>query len=114
MTASDVITIAAAADRVGRSSRWLRRHLLAHEKRTGLSLLVRVGAGKKRPTYNVNMGHLRMACPELFDIRDALAIVLRDNFVIGQKHVIEMKNALDDIRCDVDALNAQIRNGSRR
>lgn len=119
MMASEVLTIGEAAERLNRPGQWLRRHLLARERATGRTILVRVGAGK-RPRYRVSMAALRASCPELFDVRDPIAAAVQESAIVGRREMTELKNVMHEIACNVDALSEAIRrvsnaiNGPRR
>lgn len=112
--AGEIVTIAEAATRIGRPSQWLRRHLLAQEEKTGLTILVRVGAGGKRPTYRVHMGRLRVACPELFDLRDPIATALQESAIIGRTRLLELEKIVEEISCNIAALVEAMRKSARR
>lgn len=76
-----LLSMAEAAERIGldrpHAAQWLRRYLLALEEDGGRPVLVRVGRGKRRPTYRVSLVQLRRRCPELFDGRDEIDRALR-------------------------------------
>lgn len=70
--------IAEVAEQIGQTPQWLRRYLLARQKATGTRVLVDVNrsGSTSRPTYRVDVGAMRRACPELFDARDPIAAAL--------------------------------------
>jgi hypothetical protein len=76
-----LVTIARAAEGLGlegpHAAQWLRRYVLQRERELGKEILERVGSGRRRPTYRVNMVSLKRACPELFDSRDGFDRALR-------------------------------------
>ena len=102
---SDIVPIAVAAERIGRPPQWLRRRLLAHERRTGHTVLIRVGEGRKRPTYNVEMGQLRIMCPELFDKRDPIATALHSAAIVGRR----IEGRIEDLEATTAELAAAVR-----
>lgn len=107
---SDIVSIAVAAGRIGRNAQWLRRHVLAHERRTGHSVMIRVGEGRKRPTYKVEMGQLRTMCPELFDSRDPIATALQSAAIVGRR----IEGRIEELEVTVAELAGAVRRLSQR
>lgn len=97
---SDVVSLAEAAEllkiKAKRPHQWLRRHLLAVERRTGQVVLERVGEGARRPTYKVNLGRLRVVCPLLFE--HPLASALQQSALVGARELKEVRRELTEIR----------------
>jgi hypothetical protein len=60
-------------------ARWLRRYLRQRERELGAELLVRVGQGRRRPTYRVAWRRVQVACPELFRGRDPVLAALDES-----------------------------------
>lgn len=108
-SSGDIVTLAQAAEHVGRPHQWLRRHLLAHERRTGHVVLVRVGDGARRPTYRVHLGRLRIACPELFDVRDPLAAAIRDSAIVGRDRLSRLDERLDEVDSKLTSISVAVR-----
>jgi hypothetical protein len=105
--ADQLLTIAEAAARIGRSRRWLLRYIHAEERRTGYRILIRVGNGDRRPTYKVNLGQLRAVCPSLFDVRDPLSKALAQRAIVGagMEHKIdEVLEQIAEVDSKVNAL----------
>lgn len=111
---ADLVKLAEAASRLGRPPQWLRRYVLAQEEKTGLTILVRVGRGRKRPTYRVHLGRLRLACPELFDVRDPIAAALQESAIIGRARMLELEKIVEEIDCKIGVLTEAIRRIGRR
>lgn len=106
---SDVVSLAQAAERIGRPHQWLRRHLLTYERRTGHSVLVRVGDGDRRPTYRVNLGRLRIVCPELFDKRDPIAAALRESAIVGRDRLERIEDRIDEVDSKLASISVALR-----
>jgi len=78
-------------------ARWLRRYLRRREDELGRVLLARVGRGRRRPTYAVDLRAVRAHAPELLrDDERREADVLRG----------ELARLLDRLHGRVDALEA--------
>lgn len=110
---SEMLRLREAAERIGVSHQWLRRHVLEVERRTGQAVLERCGQGEKRPTYRVNMGRLRTACPALFDVRDPLAKALHDNRMVSRREMAQVREELEEVKEMVGAALVGIREIAR-
>jgi hypothetical protein len=110
---SPLLTIAEAAEQLGRegpyAAQTLRRLLRRFEERTGKVVLVRVDAGRGRPSYRVQMSRLRALCPDLFDLRDPISDALRDNVIMGRRKLELMQEQIDELAADVSAMRNTIR-----
>lgn len=102
MTEQKLITIPEAVEELSMPpvrdpKRWLRRHLRQVEKRTGRTLLVRVGGGRERHRYRVDVEQVRVACPELFSLREQLARALADCSVTGRRDLAAVREFVEDV-----------------
>ena len=114
MTNPKLLTISEAVDAldvptVERPARWLRRHLQRAEERTGRTLLVRIGSGRRRPTYRVDLEAVRLACPELFSVRDPIARVLQGCAVAGREELAALRERMDELGARQAAIAGAIR-----
>lgn len=97
------MTLAAAGEKLGMKgaaanrSRRLQRILLAKEKRIRKKIMLRSGGAGNGARYLVTIWLLRKHCPELFDRRDELAVMIRSNME-------KIENEIDDLRSVVDHL----------
>jgi hypothetical protein len=95
------MTLSEAAGRLGITGPWaaqyLRRLLLERERLTGARLLIRVGNGERRPTYRVNLGVLRRACPELFSPTDEIARALRDVLTGVRTELVGIRETVEEL-----------------
>jgi hypothetical protein len=72
------ISIADAAEAIGKHPRWLKRLLLRKEREIGQKIMIRVGDGEKRVTYRISLSALREVEPSLFDEATETEVQMRE------------------------------------
>ncbi len=95
------MSLSAAAEAINvqsaRPGRWLREYVQRREEVLGRPILVRVGKGRQRPTFRVNMAELRATCPELFDPREPMVEAVRELVMSIRRRDQRIDERLDDL-----------------
>lgn len=92
-----------------RPGRWLREYVQRREEETGRPILRRVGKGRGRPTYRVNMAELRVVAPELFDPREPMVEATRALMLAIQRRDARIDERLDEIEAILGVLLEAVR-----
>jgi Mg2+ and Co2+ transporter CorA len=108
-----VLSLAKAAEIIGKDAQWLRRHLVKLERETGHKIMIRVGVGPKRTTYQVNMSVLRQYEPALFDKRDEIQVAIGKLLRSFQDTIERMSERIEQLECTLGHVHDEIRKGNR-
>jgi hypothetical protein len=109
------LTLTEAAKRLGiaraEPGRWLRAWLLRREAELGVPLLLRVGRGRRRPTYRVSLDTIRLRCPDLASgtVARAVNAGLGDRLRALEREVQSQREDLDELAAQVAALTLAVR-----
>ena len=113
MKKTGTVSLAKAAEIIGKDAQWLRRHLIKLERETGHKIMIRVGVGPKRTTYQVNMSVLRQYEPALFDKRDEIQVAMGKLLRGFQTTIEQLSERIEQLECTLGYIHDEIRKGNR-